>query len=220
MVTTSAVSISFYYDPSCPWCWITSRWLSEVQQARDIEIDWLPFSLALKNGELGGDDVTGHLDTHTIAHKVLRLTEAIHADTGIDRGELFTQFGKSYFIDPKLDDDNFTAAVLERMDLSTDYLSELENTDLDRQLQQHLDDAIEVAGNDVGVPLIVFETDSGERVGYFGPVIARMPDPERGLEIWDSLYTIATGPDFFELKRARTSRSKVKTTKRLFSELS
>ena len=89
-----------------------------------------------------------------------------------------------------------------------------------RVLQQHLDDAIAVAGDDVGVPLIVFETESGERVGYFGPVIARMPDPERGLEIWDSLYTIATGPDFFELKRARTSRSKVKTTKRLFSDLS
>ena len=220
MATKSPAHISFYYDPSCPWCWITSRWLTEVQQAREIEIDWLPFSLALKNGELGGEDVTGHLDTHTIAHRVLRLTEAIHEDTGIDRGELFTQFGKSYFIDPKLDDENFTAAVLERMDLPSSYLRELDNTDRDVQLQEHLDDAIAVAGDDVGVPLIVFETESGERVGYFGPVIARMPDPERGLEIWDSLYTIATGPDFFELKRTRTSRSKVKTTKRLFSELS
>ena len=155
LATKSPARISFYYDASCPWCLITSRW----------------------------------------------LTEAIHEDTGIDRGELFTQFGKSYFIDPKLDDENFTAAVLERMDLPSSYLHELDNTDRDVQLQQHLDDAIAVAGDDVGVPLIVFETESGERVGYFGPVIARMPDPERGLEIWDSLYTIATGPDFFELKR-------------------
>ena len=211
--------ISFYYDPSCPWCWITSRWLTEVQTARDIKIDWLPFSLALKNGELGGEDVTGHLDTHTIAHRVLRLVEAVHRDEGIDRGELFTQFGKSYFIDPKLDDDNVYQAVLDRMGLPTTYLQELDNTDHDPALQQHLDDAVEIAGNDVGVPLIIFETLDGQQVGYFGPVIARMPTPERGLELWDSLACIATGSDFFELKRNRTSRSKVKTTKRLFPEL-
>lgn len=212
--------ISFYYDPSCPWCWITSRWLNEVQSARDIDIDWLPFSLALKNGELGGEDVTGHLDTHTIAHKVLRLVEAVHSNEGIDRGELFTEFGKSYFIDPKLDDDNFYQAVLERMNLPTSYLQELENTDWDQELQRHLEDAVEIAGDDVGVPLIIFETQDKQQVGYFGPVIARLPTPERGLELWDSLECIATGSDFFELKRNRTSRSKVKTTKRLFPELS
>ena len=212
-------SIAFYYDPSCPWCWITSRWLNEVQTARDIEIEWLPFSLALKNGELGGDDVTGHLDTHTIAHKVLRIVEAIHGNEGIDRGELFTEFGKSYFIDPKLDDDNFFEAVLVRMGLSTAYLEELDNTDRDAALQEHLDTAIEVAGDDVGVPLIIFEMEDGQRVGYFGPVFARLPTPERGLELWDSLHCLVTGSDFFELKRNRRSRSKVKTTKRLFPEL-
>jgi len=211
--------ISFYYDPSCPWCWITSRWIAEVQTARDLEVEWLPFSLALKNGELDGEDVTGHLDTHTIAHKVLRLVEAVHSEEGIDRGELFTQFGKSYFIDPKLDDENFFGAVVERMHLSTRYLEELDNTDHDQALRQHLEDAVQIAGQDVGVPLIIFQTEDQQRVAYFGPVIARMPTPERGLELWDSIECIATGADFFELKRNRTSRSKVKTTKRLFPEL-
>ena len=213
-------SIAFYYDPSCPWCWITSRWLTEVQTERDIEIDWLPFSLAIKNGELGGQDVTGHLDTHTIAHRVLRLVEALHEGEGIDRGELFTQFGKAYFIDPALDDENFFGAVLHRMDLPSTYLQELDNTDRDQQLAQHIENAVEIAGDDVGVPLIIFETEDNQRVGYFGPVLGRMPTPERGLEIWDSLRTIATGPDFYELKRKRARRSKVKTTKRLFPELS
>ena len=213
-------SISFYYDPSCPWCWITSRWLSEVQTARDISIDWLPFSLALKNGELDGDDVTGHLDTHTIAHRTLRLVEAVHDEEGIGRGELFTEFGKSYFIDPKLDDDNFFQAVMERMGLPLRYLDELDNTDHDEALRQHMADAIEIAGDDVGVPLIIFDNEEGQRVGYFGPVLRRLPTLERGLELWDSIQTLATYPDFFELKRNRTSRSKVKTTKRLFPELS
>ena len=215
-VTTN---VAFYYDPSCPWCWITSRWLTQVQTERDIDIDWLPFSLAMKNGELEGDDVTGHLDTHTIAHRVLRIVEAIARDEGIDRGLLFTEFGKSYFIDPELDDENFYAAVLNRMGLSASYLDELDNTDHDTTLRQHLDDAIAVAGDDIGVPLIVFDTDDGDRVGYFGPVIGKLPTPERGLEIWDALRVIATGPDFYELKRKRARRSKVKTTKRLFPEL-
>ncbi len=212
--------ISFYYDPSCPWCWITSRWLTEVQTERDVEIEWLPFSLAIKNGELGGEDVTGHLDTHSIAHRVLRVVEAIHANEGIDRGELFTEFGKSYFIDPELGDDDFFQAVLERLNLPLSYLDELENTAHDQALQGHIDAAVEIAGDDVGVPLIIFETVDGERVGYFGPVLRRLPTPERGLEIWDSLVTIATGADFYELKRKRPRRSKVKTTKRLFPELS
>ena len=213
--------ISFYYDPSCPWCWITSRWLTEVQTARDIEIEWLPFSLALKNGELGGEDVTGHLDTHTIAHRTLRLIEAVHANEGIDRGELFTQFGTAYFIDPKLGDDDFIPAVLERMNLPATYLGELDNADRDQVLQQHLDEAGEVAGgDDVGVPLLVFETEDEQRLAYFGPVIRRLPTPERGLELWDSILTLATDPDFFELKRDGRRRSKVKTTKRLFPELS
>lgn len=212
--------ISFYYDPSCPWCWITSRWLTEVQTERDLEIEWLPFSLAIKNDELGGDDVTGHLDTHSIAHRVLRVIEAIHAKEGIDRGVLFTEFGKSYFIDPDLGDEDFFQAVLERMDLSLDYLAELDNTDHDAALAQHIENAVEIAGNDVGVPLIIFNTTDGERVGYFGPVMRRLPEPERGLEIWDSLLTLAAGPDFYELKRKRPRRSKAKTTKRLFAELS
>jgi len=106
------------------------------------------------------------------------------------------------------------------MNLSTRYLEELENTDHDQALRQHLANAVEVAGEETGVPLIIFETEDQQRVAYFGPVIARMPSPERGLELWDSIECIATGADFFELKRRRASRSKVKTTKRLFPELS
>ena len=121
------MEIDFYFDPSCPWCWVTSRWLVEVSENRDLQINWLPFSLAIKNGELNGEDVTGHLDTHTIAHQVLRIIEAIHSKEGIDRGVLFTEFGKSYFIDKKLDDDIFMAAVIKRLGLEETFLHEANN---------------------------------------------------------------------------------------------
>ena len=212
------MEIDFYFDPSCPWCWVTSRWLVEVSENRDLEINWLPFSLAIKNNELDGDDVTGHLDTHTIAHQVLRMIEAIHAKENIDRGILYTEFGKSYFIDKKLDDDVFMGEVLKRLGLSDDYLLEATDTNFDKALEQHIKNAVEVVGGDVGVPLIIFKNEKGSKQGYFGPVLQGLPDKEQGLILWDALSLLGSNSSFYELKRTRKGRSKVKTTKRVFPE--
>jgi predicted DsbA family dithiol-disulfide isomerase len=213
------MNIEFYFDPSCPWCWVTSRWLCEVQQHRDVTIEWLPFSLAIKNNELDGDDVTGHLDTHTIAHRVLRIIEAIHEQEGIDRGSLYTEFGKAYFIDTSLDDDNFMPEVLRRLGVDEKHMSEAHNTDHDKSLALHIKNATEIVGDDVGVPLIIFTDETGTKQGFFGPVLQGLPETEEGLELWDGLAKFATNSRFFELKRARKGRSKVKTTKRVFPEL-
>lgn len=209
-------NIEFYFDPSCPWCWITSRWLTEVSESRDIAIDWYPFSLAIKNNELTGDDVTGHLNTHTIAHRVLRIIEAVHAREGIDRGVLYTEFGRAYFIDNSLDDDIFMSVVLEKMDLDPNYINEANNFDYDGQLAEYIKSAIDIVGDDVGVPLMVFVNEQGTKQGFFGPVISTLPDKDEGLALFDSLMTLGMSSHFFELKRTRTTRSKVKTTKRVF----
>lgn len=213
------VNIEFYFDPSCPWCWVTSRWLTEVSEHRDINIEWLPFSLAIKNNELDGDDVTGHLDTHSIAHRVLRLIEAIHETEGIDRGTLYTEFGKSYFIDKTLDDDIFIPAVIKRLGLDESYIEQAEETKYDSALQQHINNATEIVGDDIGVPLIIFVNENGEKQGYFGPVLQGLPELEEGLDLFDGLTKLATSSRFFELKRTRKGRSKVKTTKRVFEDL-
>lgn len=212
------MEIDFYFDPSCPWCWVTSRWLVEVSQERDLQINWLPFSLAIKNNELNGDDVTGHLDTHTIAHQVMRMIEAIHEQENIDRGTLYTEFGKSYFIDKKLDDDIFMGEVLKRLGLSEQYLTEADSTNFDEVLEGHLQSAVNVVGDDVGVPLIIFKNEKGEKQGYFGPVLQGLPDKEQGLILWDALSKLGSNSSFYELKRTRKGRSKVKTTKRVFPE--
>lgn len=213
------MNIEFYFDPSCPWCWVTSRWLIEVSEHRDISIDWLPFSLAMKNEELNGDDVTGHLDTHTIAHQVLRIIESVYKNEGIDRGVLYTEFGKSYFLDKKLNDDDFMQAVLERMGVDSKYILEAENSDIDKSLKAHIKNAIEIVGDDVGVPLIIFLNENGQRQGYFGPVLQGLPEKQEGLVLWDALSLLGSNSHFYELKRSRTGGSKVKSTKRLFEEL-
>ena len=212
-------NIEFYFDPSCPWCWVTSRWLIEVSKQREINIKWRPFSLALKNSELTGNDVTGHLDTHTIAHRVLRLIEAIYKKEEIDRGELYTQFGKAYFLENQLHDDVFIDEVLKRLKLPNEYKKYVDDVQFDGVLKQHMDDAISVVGDDVGVPLIIFENKNGDKQGYFGPVLQGMPDSEEGLKLWDGLSRLATSAHFYELKRSRKGGSKVKTTKRLFPKI-
>ena len=213
------INIEFYFDPSCPWCWVTSRWLVEVSQSRDVHIEWLPFSLAMKNGELEGEDVTGHLDTHSIAHKVIRMIEAIHEKEGISRGHLYTEFGKAYFVEKKLHDDVFMAEVLKRLELSDEYLAIGESNQYDHQIKQHLDNAIEIVGDDVGVPLIIFVNENGEKQGYFGPVLQGLPDKEEGLELFDGLSKLATSTRSFEPKRSIKGGAKVPTTKRVFENL-
>lgn len=210
------MEIDFYFDPSCPWCWITSRWLIEVSESREIEINWLPFCLAIKNGEVEGEDVTGHLDTHSIALQLLRLFEVIIEKENIDRGTLYTEFSKSYFIDKTLGDDVFMEAVLERLGFDKKYLAEINNTKYDEALQQHINNAIEIVGDDVGVPLIIFRNENGEKQGFFGPVLQQLPEKQKGLEIFDAVSNLATNSIFFELKRTRNGSSKVETTKRVF----
>lgn len=210
------MNIEFYFDPSCPWCWVTSRWLVEVSEHRDLKINWLPFSLVLKNGELDGDDVTGHLDTHMIAHKLLRIIEAIHKSEGIDRGTLYTAFGRAYYNDKTLNDDDFIPAVIRQLDISESYLEEADNSKHDLVLQQHLNNAIKIVGDDVGVPQIIFVNEKGEKQGFFGPVLQGLPDTQDGLKLFDGIAQLATHSYFYELKRTRKGGSKVKTTKRVF----
>ena len=214
------MNIEFYFDPSCPWCWVTSRWLLEVQTERDITIEWLPFSLALKNGELEGKDVTGHLDTHLIAHKVLRIIEAVHTKEGIDRGVLYSAFGKAYYLDKELLNETFVVAVLEKLGLDKAYSHEGENTAHDKALEGHLENAIGIVGKDVGVPLIIFMNDSGDKQGFFGPVLQGMPSKDEGLKLWDGLSELASSSHFYELKRSRKGGAKPQTTARYFEEYS
>ncbi|MFN8015985.1 MAG: DsbA family protein [Acidimicrobiia bacterium] len=213
------MNIDFYFDPSCPWCWITSRWLCEVSTERDLNINWIGFSLAMKNDELTGNDTTGHLEAHTTSHQVLRIIEAIAKAENIDRGLLYTEFGYAYHLNSKLDDDNFIEKVIEKLNLDPKYIEQGNNKELDVSLQSNINQAISIVGDDVGVPLIIFENEKGEKQGFFGPVLSKLPEKELGLELFDGLAKFAACSEFYELKRTRSGRSKVKTTNRLFNDV-
>ena len=212
------MNIQFYFDPSCPWCWITSRWLHDVSANRDLTIEWLPFSLAIKNDELSSDNKSEYAGAHLEAHKVLQAIEVmIEMDSSLNRFELYTAYGKRHFIDGKSYEDIDLQDICSDLNISTDSESAIEaiNNYDDSVLEQHVQNAINIVGNDVGVPLIIFENEDGEKQGYFGPVLQQLPNEQEGLDLWDGLSKLASSKHFYELKRGRDSGPDVGSTGRV-----
>lgn len=197
------MNISFYFDPGCPWCWVTSRWLTDVASQRDITIDWRPFSLALKNDELQEKENDSHYAvSHRASHRVLRVIEAA-SEVGSNRGKLYEDIGRMHHVDGYDYTDTEIELMLSLSKLDTSLAQTADDTNYDIALQKHLDEAVEIVGNDVGVPLIVFNQDDGKKVGYFGPVLMRQPTGQEALDLWDGLSKLASSSDFYELKRSR-----------------
>lgn len=210
------MQIEFFFDPSCPWCWITSRWLSEVRPQRQLDIRWRPFSLALKNYELDpateSSVHTEHASAHQTAHSLQRIVAATQRNYPARVGAIYTALGKRWHLEGQHTTDIVPEALAEA-GLPAELAGAVAEAEWDTHLQHELDDAIAAAGDDVGVPLIVFVTPKG-RQGYFGPVLRALPPIEQGLQLWDGLASLAVFPEFYELKRSRSGRPKVDTTKR------
>ena len=187
-----------------------------VQQERELEVQWRPFSLAIKNGELTGSDKTPYAVAHVASHRVLRVIEAVAIAGDAKRADLYTAFGKAHFIDKSQYSDNLINSVLAELGLNSSYLESAEDTSIDARLQSHLADAIDVVGEDVGVPTIIFEGEDGGKTGFFGPVITELPSQEESLKLWDGLSALASNTSFYELKRSRSLGPSIDTTKVLF----
>lgn len=197
--TMWGMNVTFYFDPICPFCWITSRWLLLVSNDRDINITWRPFSLALKNNKLADGD------EHDIsAHRVLRVMQAVQEkNRAMPLIDLYTAFGIQKHIAGREYDDELILDVLEELKLPAELLAAADDTQYDEVLNESINEAIEVVGDDVGVPTIVFDLPSGERNGFFGPVLEELPSKEASLDIWDGLSKLAADKAFYELKRTR-----------------
>ncbi|MGH7240184.1 MAG: DsbA family protein, partial [Candidatus Saccharimonadales bacterium] len=197
------VKIKFYFDPCCPFCWITSRWLLMVQPERDLEITWKQFSLALKNGALEGKDETHSASAHLAAHRVHRVMLAA-SKKGISLIDLYTDFGISYHIAGEKFDDELILNILTKHGLPASLAASADDESLDKELKNSMNDAIKVAGKDIGVPTIVF-VHGDKKIGFFGPVLQTLPDKPETLKLWDGLSQLASDENFYELKRSRPS---------------
>jgi hypothetical protein len=200
------VNVRFYFDPLCPWCWVTSFWLDEVAPHRDVHIEWKPISLKVRNEakELDPGYAERVQPAMDRSFGLLRVVEALRA---AGHGDLvrpvYVEFGRHFHHGERGDGLTFDVAeALERAGADPAFAEAYDDDRWDEAVRASTAEAEAAAGDDVGTPVIAWEVD-GRWKGFFGPVIPSLPDTEQALRLWDGFVMVVETPGFFELKRNR-----------------
>jgi protein-disulfide isomerase-like protein with CxxC motif len=192
--------VQFWFDPACPFCWMTSRWLVRVAAHRELDIEWLPISLLVKNGTREGEPFFVQV---TASHGMLRVVEAVRAAGHADRvGDLYTELGRQLHVEG---DEVDLPGTLERLGLDRGLARAADDERFDAAIRTAMDDGLALVGDAVGTPIVAVErADGAGRIGLFGPVITELPDVAGSLRLWDGFLAMVATDGFFELKRTRT----------------
>lgn len=208
--------INFYFDPVCPFAWMTSKRVRQVQAQREYTVDWRFISLRQINAHV---DYDAHFPPeyeagHTAGLRLLRVTARARAEHGRESiARLYEAFGTHIFeaapnTDQRIEGEvrerrgtrEFVEPLLAEAGLPLELAEALDDDSWDSEIRQETDEALALTGKDVGTPIIHFEPPAG--VAFFGPVISRLPDEEPAAELWDHVVGLARFPGFAELKRS------------------
>ncbi|WP_113718271.1 mycothiol-dependent nitroreductase Rv2466c family protein [Arthrobacter dokdonensis] len=209
--------IHFYFDPVCPFAWLTSKWVRQVQAQRDYTVDWRFISLRLINAKVDYDAQfpPEYEAGHTAGLRLLRVAARARAEHGRESmAGLYAAFGAQIFDvapDPLNQDTEgvvrerrgtrgFVEPILAEAGLPLTLAQALEDESWDREIKAETDEALALTGKDVGTPIIHFQPPAG--VAFFGPVISRLPEEDSATELWDHVVGLARFPGFAELKRS------------------
>jgi predicted DsbA family dithiol-disulfide isomerase len=194
-------TVDFYWDPICPWCWITSRWMVDVGSQKQIQVNWKLFSLKKINK---GRDIPEHFKIlHEIGLRALRVAAAVSKKYGNDGlAKFYTVMGTRYHHDSEdIDEPDILKEILKSSGFPPRLADAVDEEAWDKIIAADMDQAIAKVGTDVGVPLIVL--DGGKGPGFFGPVFSPAPSGKAAVELWDAIIVTGRTPGFFELKRTR-----------------
>ena len=205
----SDADIEFFWDPICPWAWITSRWVVEVAAIRDLRVDWRFIALRIVNDDKDYDgDFAGHAVGHDIGLKLLRVAAAVRAGPdGRDRmGPLYTTFGTDIHVHSRRAElaaelDVGLPDYLRSVGIEPDIIAAANDPAWDDVLRHDTEQALARTGPDVGTPIITFHHE-GVSPSFFGPVLNRVPRGDEALTLWDAIWTVAGVDGFAELKRS------------------
>lgn len=206
----SDTDLHFWFDPVCPFAWLTSKWVRKVAAQRDYAVDWRFISLRLLNSHL---DYDAHFPPayeagHTAGLRLLRVAARARAEYGREAvGPLYEAFGSHIFelppgpdVPSRLDSGDLLPAVLAAAGLRQELAGALQDESWDTEIRAETDEALALTGKDVGTPILHFEPPTG--VAFFGPVISRLPSDAEALELWDHVIALARFSGFAELKRS------------------
>lgn len=221
----STADINFYFDPVCPFAWLTSKWVRSVMAQRDYSVDWRFISLRMTNADV---DYDAHFPPeyeagHTAGLRLLRVAAKARVEHGREEvGRLYAAYGAHIFDSGKpferasesetgLDPRGTREAVepiLAEAGLPASLAAALDDESLDAEIRAETDEALGLTGKDVGTPIIHFEPPTG--VAFFGPVISRLPSEAEAVELWDHVVGLASFPGFAEMKRSLRERPQLR----------
>jgi 2-hydroxychromene-2-carboxylate isomerase len=194
-------TVQFWFDPLCPWAWITSRWMLEVEKVRPVNPEWRIMSLAYLNlvQHEGKGLSEEYLERMSRAWGPVRVCAAAADHAGpIVLGPLYTAIGTRFHVEGRREDPGVITEALSDVGLPPELASAAESTEFDQQIKDSHNEAFDQVGLDVGTPVIRVRGKA-----MFGPVITPAPRGEAAGELWDGLVLVIKADGFFELKRSR-----------------
>ena len=215
--------INFYFDPVCPFAWMTSKWVRMVAAQRDYTVDWRFISLRLINSAVDYEAQfpPEYEAGHTAGLRLLRVAARARAEHGrAAMAPLYAAYGARIFDTPPASQAagtvgeterreqrgsrEFVEPVLAEAGLPLGLADALNDSSWDEEIRGEGEEGLALTGKDVGTPLIHFKPPDG--LAFFGPVISRLPDEESAVELWDHVVGLAGFPGFAELKRSLRER--------------
>jgi len=210
--------VEVFIDPSCPWAWITSRWLAEVAPSRDLSLTWRSYCLEIRDDygvapTMPEEYRERALAGHALSHRMLRLFEAARAESGeaaVDA--LYTEWGRRFFLAEgggaaggagRDGGDGLLAGCLSGSGLPADLLGAADDEKWDAPIVEAMEVAYQFGGPKTQTPTIVVR--AATPYGFKGPVMAPAPQGGAALRFWDAITVVTQEPGFFEITRPRAN---------------
>lgn len=212
--------IEFYFDPVCPFAWMTSKWVRTVAAQRGYNVDWRFISLRMLNSHVDYDAQfpPEYEAGHTSGLRLLRVAARARADHGrAVIGPLYETISSEIFDSPRSSElspaergsQAFVEPLLAKVGLPIELADALEDASWDAELRAETDHALSLTGKDVGTPIIQFRPPEG--TAFFGPVISRLPSEPDAVQLWDHVVGLTSFPGFAELKRSLRERPQLRS---------
>lgn len=195
---TDRSSAELWFDPLCPWAWMTSRWLMEVQKVRPVDVTWSVMSLSVLNeGRELSEEYRELMERGWGPVRVITAAARDHGDEVVK--PLYDAMGTRIHLGGEQDFATVVDAALKEVGLPLDLARYATTDEVDDLLRAGHQRAIDLVGDDVGTPVVAVDG-----VAFFGPVVSPAPKGEAAGRLWDGCLLVAGTPGFYELKRSRT----------------